>query len=261
MRRYRILTCGALLLTVTSFTANARGEIVPPNATYRGRTYQQWQVKYWQDLFATPVVNGRHPFFTGDVFGGQDEVHFLWVGQTVPGERNLTMSADAALFFDIVAVESSVFEPPPDHGDDEASLRANANMNLDNQRASFVQIDGVTVDLAPFRIETPLFEWGPLPENNLFQSFGLNAPAGTTSPAIGAGYFLLLEPLSVGQHVINIGPVGASPDITFNITVVPEPASIIMLAAAAMGGFVFYRPISRHDPPPVPESWKRPGRL
>jgi hypothetical protein len=241
MLRHPILTCGALLIAAACITANSYGQIVPPNATYRGRTYQQWHVKYIQDLLATPVVRGRHPYVTGDVFGGQDGVLFLPGGNFFPvPPRNLTISANTALFFPIVQFESSVFEPPPDHGDDEASLRANSNMRLDSHGPPFARIDGVSVDPAPFRIETPLFEWGPLPANNVFQFLGLNAPAGTTSPAIDVGYYLLLEPLSVGQHMISYG-FGPALSATFNITVIPEPTSLMILSTAVLAGLVSCR--------------------
>jgi hypothetical protein len=221
MRRYRILTCGALLIAVASITSTTHGQIVPPNATYRGRTYQEWQVKYNQDLVATPVVNNRHPYLTGDVFGGQDGVLFL-PGQFGAPVSNLTISPDTALFFPAAQWESSIFEPEPWHGEDEASLRANSNFHLDSHGPVFAEIDGVSVDPTPFRIETPLFEWGPLPVNNVFRAIGIDAPAGTTSPAVDVGYYLLLEPLAVGQHVINYGFVENPPGITFNITVVPD---------------------------------------
>jgi hypothetical protein len=242
MKRHPVLTCNALIIAVVSITTNTYGEIVPPTATYRDRTYQQWQVKYWQDLIATPVVNDRHPYLSGEVFGGQNGVRFLTGGNFFPvGDINVTISADTPLFFPIVAFESSVFEPPPDHGDDEASLRANSNMRLDSHGPAFAQIDGVSVDPVPFRIETPLFDWGPLPQNNVFQFLGLNAPAGTTSPAVGVGYFLLVEPLSVGQHVINYGFAENPPGITFNITVIPEPTSLMILGTALFAGLVTRR--------------------
>ena len=63
-------------------------------------------------------------------------------------------------------------------------------------------------------------------EDNLFEFFGLDAPAGTTSPAVDAGVYLLLAPLSVGTHVVHFGGtldlLGFSIDTTFNITVVPK---------------------------------------
>jgi hypothetical protein len=73
--------------------------------------------------------------------------------------------------------------------------------------------------LDAYRSESPLFEWGPLPENNIF-----GAPEGTTSPAVDAGVYLLVNPLSVGTHVVEFGGTfdefGASINTVYIITVV-----------------------------------------
>jgi hypothetical protein len=133
----------------------------------------------------------------------------------------LTIPPGTALFFPVVNTECSVIEPAPFHGDDETSLRACANGHIDNTSGRFAVIDGVPVNnLDAYRVESPLFEFGPLPENNL-----LGAPAGATSPSVDAGVYLLLAPLSVGQHVLRVGGTfdefGASIDTTFIITVEP----------------------------------------
>jgi hypothetical protein len=239
MRRYPIFACGILLIAVASIRSTTHGQIVPPNGTYGGRTYNEWQVKFWQDLITTPVVNSRHPYLTGDAFGDQNGVVLLFHAPET--QNNLTVSGNTAFFFSIIAFESSVFEPPPDHGDDEASMRANSNMRLDEAEALgfLAEIDGVPVELAPFRFESPLFEWGPLPNDNIFQFFGLNAPVGTTSPAVAAGYYLLLEPLSVGNHVLRFGHSFAP--ATYNITIIPEPTSLLILGTAVLVGLVAYR--------------------
>jgi hypothetical protein len=236
MRRHPILVFSTILIAVGAVSANSYAQIVPPNATYRGRTYQQWQVKYAQDLVATPVVANRHPYLTGEAFGGEDGVLFLAGGNFVPApDLSLTISADTALFFPIVQFEDSFFESP--QRTDEASLRTFLNNHLDAHPFPFATIDGVSVDPTPYRTQTPLFEWGPLPENHLFQAVGLPAPAGTTSPAVDVGYYLLLEPLSVGQHVIHYG-FGPVLDKIYRITVVPEPASVMIAGIAALAGIV-----------------------
>jgi hypothetical protein len=61
---------------------------------------------------------------------------------------------------------------------------------------------------------------------DLFAFFGRDAPAGTMSPAVDAGVYLLLASLSVGRHTIHFGgtfdQLGFSIDTTFNITVKPR---------------------------------------
>lgn len=138
----------------------------------------------------------------------------------------ITIPPGTPIFFPVVNAECSVLEPDPFHGDDEAELRACANGHIDNTSDLFATIDGVPVNnLDAYRVESPLFEFGPLPEDNLFALFGLDAPAGTTSLAVDAGVYLLLAPLNVGTHVLQFGGTfdefGFSIDTTYNITVVP----------------------------------------
>jgi hypothetical protein len=158
-----------------------------------------------------PVVNGNHPLFSGGAFGEQKGVVFL---AAVGGGASidLTIPARAALFFPVINAECSVLEPDPFHGDNEAELRACANGHIDNTSGLFAAIDGVPVNnLGSYRVESPLFEFAPLPPDNVF-----GAPAGTTSPAVDAGVYLLLAPLAVGntQSKSREGPTTwASPSI------------------------------------------------
>ncbi len=230
---------GVLLAILAVGTPAVRGDIIPPNGSYAGQTYNAWQVRWWQNLLSIPVVNGTHPFLEGGSFDGENGVLFL-VANFSPTTIDLTISDTTALFFPIVNTECSVFEPPPYHGSDEPELRACANEFMDHTSDRFAVIDGVPVsNLDEFRFESPLFEWGPLPENNIFQFFGLDAPEGTTSLAVDAGYYLLLTPMSVGPHTIHIGatfelPGSGSIDTTYNINVVPEPASYMLLSVLGL---------------------------
>jgi hypothetical protein len=245
MRRRLTLRLFGLLVTLAAATPYARADILPPNGTYGGRTYQEWQVRWWQTIFSIPVVNGDHPLISGGAFGGENGVLFL-AGVGGGASFDLTIPAGTALFFPVINAECSVLEPDPFHGDDEASLRACANMHMDNTSGRFAVLDGVPVNnLDDFRFESPLFEFGPLPENNIFQFLGLDAPAGTTSPSVDAGYYLLITPFGAfgeGEHVIHFGGTfdqfGVSIDTTYNINVaagVPEPSSLLLLGAGGFG--------------------------
>ncbi len=218
------------LVTVMSAQAKSRNfnpRVLPPNSHPRGMTYGEWGAAWWQAAFAIPVVNGGHPLISGGAFGGEDGVLFLSAVVGVPVTIELTIPAGTALFLPVVNSECSVIEPDPFHGDDETSLRACANGHIDNTSGLFAEIDGKPVNnLGAYRVESPLFEFGPLPEDNLLAFFGVDAPAGTTSPSVDAGVYLFLAPLRVGQHEIHIGGTfdefGLSIDTTFEITVVPR---------------------------------------
>ena len=215
-----------LLAATTPLHAAGRNPnpgIIPADSTFRGLSYGEWGARWWSTVFSIPVVEGSHPVVSGGAFGGDNGVVFLAAvggGATI----EITIPAGTALFFPVLNSECSVLEPDPFHGDDEASLRACANGHLDNTSGLSATIDGAPVNnLDAYRVESPLFEFGPLPENNLFEFFGLDAPAGTTSPAVDAGVYLLLAPLPPGKHTLRFGGtfdlLGFSIDTTFHITV------------------------------------------
>jgi len=221
------LLAAAILMLAAGTNAQAAEQnpnpgVIPPGSSYRGLTYGEWGARFWTKLFAIPVVEGSHPYLTGGAFEGDMGVVFL----TASGNGatfDITIKAGTPILTPILNSECSVLEPDPFHGDDEAELRACANGHMDNTSGLFASIDGVPVnDLGNYRVESPLFEF-TLPEDNLFAFFGLDAPGGTTSPAVDAGVYLLLAPMSVGKHTLHIEGsfdlLGLTFDNTFNITV------------------------------------------
>jgi hypothetical protein len=56
--------------------------------------------------------------------------------------------------------------------------------------------------LYSYRVQSPAFIIGPLPNNNVFQSRGLTAPAGSSWAAVADGVQLMLQPLSSGHHFL-----------------------------------------------------------
>ena len=219
------LLLGAFTLAGISQNAQANDDenpgVVPADEKFRGLSYGEWGARWWSTAFSIPVVGGNHPLFSGGAFGEDKGVLFL-AATAGPATINVTVPVGTALFFPVINAECSVLEPDPFHGDDEAELRACANGHIDNTSGLLAVIDGVSVNnLGDNRVESPLFEFGPLPPDNLF-----GAPTGTTSLAVDAGVYLLLEPLPVGTHVVHVKGtfdlLGSSIDTTFNITVVSK---------------------------------------
>mgnify|MGYP001099972438 CR=1 FL=1 len=217
----------------------ARAGILAPDGTYAGRTYNDWNILSWQVAYATPIVGGDHPYFSGGSLGTFDGVSLLAVPVGLVDDAltvDLTIQEGTALFIPVIGVSSSVWEAPPFHGDDEASLQANSQAILDQATGILAEIDGVSVDITPFRFVTPLFSWGPLPADNV-----VGAPEGTISDAAAAGYYLLVLPPAVGEHTIRVAAAlggdfeGFGFNTTFRIQVVPEPASVTILASGVIG--------------------------
>ena len=84
----------------------------------------------------------------------------------------------------------------------EAFARALLAGLMDNAGDLACEIDGQPVaNVKDYRCQTPAGEayMITLPDNNLW-----GIPAGTYGPAVDDGYYLMLAPLSAGQHVIHI---------------------------------------------------------
>jgi hypothetical protein len=216
--------------------------VLPPSSHPFGKTYGEWAAAFWQWEFSLPVDN--HPLFdTAPASTGQSG-HVWFLGGTTastegPGgvfvgraERDATIPSGTALFFPLVNVEASTLEG---NGETAAELAAVAGAFADfiDPSSLFVQIDGREVQgLGSFRAQSPAFVFGPLPENNVLQSFGLDAPAGSTSLSVADGYHVMLAPLSVGTHTLHFGgalhfvapgvDLTFTQDITYHLTVVPR---------------------------------------
>ena len=198
---------------------------LPADVTHRGLTYGEWTARWWQESFATLEAQAD-PFaiFEG-TYGGSNDTVFLPGAVMLAGSPKVTIPvtipAATHVLVPIITVECSVAEAPPFHGENESELRACANGLLDLAMDPSASIDGRLVnDPLAYRVDSPLFRYGPLAEGNV-----LGLPPGTQSDAVSAGYFLLLPPLSVGKHRVNVQATvpeaGIAVDAEFIIKVLP----------------------------------------
>lgn len=226
-----ILSIGLLLLAGPSTPLLAQGNfgnpgILPPHSHPYGKTYAQWSAAHWQWTYS--ISADQHPLLQdGNVDLSLDQppgpVWFIggsFVAVPVPGgflataNRTGTLPADKTLFFPIIDAECSTAEG---NGNTEADLRACAVSDVDPASGVACEIDNQPVrNLEAFRIESPLFTFGPLPADNL-----LGLPAGVTSPSVSDGFFLMLAPLAPGAHTIHFTAEvpGFALDITYHLTV------------------------------------------
>lgn len=211
------------LLTQAALAGNPNPGVMPPQSHSRGATYGEWSAAWWQWAYSLPA--DQNPFFddTGCANGanGQDgPVWFLTGVINVSGaaDRTCTVPTGKALFFPLINVECSTAEAPPFYGADEEELRACARSFAIGD--VFAEIDGRQVhNVADYLVESPLFSF-TLPENNV-----LGLPTGEAD-AVSNGYYLMLAPLSVGEHTVHFGGTysdfGFTLDITYHLTVAPK---------------------------------------
>jgi len=102
-------------------------------------------------------------------------------------------------------------------------MRHNIEADIDTQISELTfwcEIDGVAVsDLESYRTSTAPGEAYSVrfPEDNIW-----GFPAGRYGPALNAGIYLLLRPLSPGEHTIEIfvtDDAGSTNDLTYELTI------------------------------------------
>ena len=222
-RRSYLVACLVLSLVALMVVPGIAGKgnpnsiLMPPQSKPHGLSMGEWSARWWQWCYSLPT--DAHPLFdTADCSAGQSgPVWFLGGTFTViddnpedpivlgVADRNCTVPVGTSLFFPLLNVECSTLEG---NGETEQELRDCAVMNADHivPGSLFCTIDGVAAkDLINYRVESPLFVYGPLPDGNILQAFGLDASAGTYSPAVGDGVYVMVNPLPKGKHTIHFG--------------------------------------------------------
>lgn len=231
------LVFGLMAPTATPFAqtqGNPNARTIPVN-----KQYEKLAAEWWQWGFSFPV--SQNPLFdeTGALgcLGEQRPGNIFFLGGVfnVSGTatRNVTVPAGSRLFFPVLNVvwDNIGVNPPLT----VAELYANADAYVAAITELHASIDGQPVE-NPFgyRAKSKPFCYTLPATDNIYQFFGLGdlltpfacAEGFCVCPAVADGYWLLLNPLPVGQHTINFGGTVGPPNnftlnITYNITVVP----------------------------------------
>lgn len=179
---------------------NVNPRVIPTNANPHGKSYGEWAATWWQWAFSLPT--GSHPLFdTADCSEGQTG-HVWFLGgsfATSTTERTCTVPTGTALFFPVLNTECSSLEPDPFFCDDTAScLTCNDQFYTGGNELSLV-VDGVEItNLESYRVQSGVFPIGPVPDDNIF-----GVPGGTSGISLADGHYVMLAPLSKGQHRID----------------------------------------------------------
>jgi hypothetical protein len=189
----------AALLPTLSFSSNPNPGVLLPNSQSYGMTYGEWNARWFQWAVSMPL--DHNPLNdTADCSTAQlGKVWFLGgpFGPNAQPIRECNVPVGKALFFPIVNVDCSSLELPPFFGGTPEERRACVKAIIDTVSGLSVEIDGVSLgDLTNYRATSPDFHF-VAPDNNV-----LGVPAGSGEMAAD-GYYLLLAPLSEGQHTIH----------------------------------------------------------
>ncbi len=216
--------------TIAGAQAGRQPQVFPLDDSPYGNTYGEWSAGWWQWLTAIPKATNPNYDSTGAncAVGQVGPVWFLaGTFDSAPPKitRNCTIPHGKALLFTPLTqldgagaldCEPSVPGVPCDLN----ALRALAAAFADNPATIEASVDGSPLaHLSDHRVQSPVF----LITYPTGAIFGL--PAGTNTPNLADGYWVLLSPLSPGKHTIhfeavsNAGSGSFAIDVTYNLTV------------------------------------------
>jgi hypothetical protein len=224
--RFGLIIIAATALALTAQAAQGKGNngnpgILPPQAGAFGTTYAELQAEWWQWALGIPVAENPLLDATGENAALDQEGKVFFLAGSFGGvyERTCQVPAGKALFFPVVNNIWIGFPGDPPTPIEE--LRAIIAGWIDaTEDVVSCEIDGEPIkNLGAYRTQSPVFDVEIPVDPDGWQAWGI--PAGIDGPCVDDGIYLLLAPLSVGEHTIRF-IVPDVMDVTYNLTVVPS---------------------------------------
>jgi len=201
-----------VLLAAAMFAclAGSRAAVLPPDAVFEGRTLGEWNAEAWKWIYSVP--GSKSPSMDCD---GQ------WANENQPGgsvffiapmsgegplpcARTFTVPANKHLLVPVLPITIDNIDtlPPLEIEQMYDALDSVAAIPED----IFASIDGVAVtNLLQYRATSPPFSFYFRDVDNHISAFYKKPVVGLLDPMVVDGYWLLLEPLTPGPHVLRTG--------------------------------------------------------
>jgi hypothetical protein len=203
-----VLSLGAVLSAFAGEGKNTGNPgVLPPQSHPYGKTYGEWAAAWWQWVMSIPADRNPLTDPTGE-FAGENQGGPVWFAAGTFGdsvERSFAVPAGKAIF---IPVDNWIFGAGAFDCDPSVpgvpcvvcDLRDLAAANTEAAEILEVSIDGVPLrNPRQYRASSPEPFGIVYPENSV-----VGLPAGTYSPNVADGYWLMLAPLAKGTHEICI---------------------------------------------------------
>jgi len=216
----------ALLLAATTGLADGRNPnpaVLPPGSTPHGRTYGYWAAAWWTWALQFPVEQSPITDPTG-AYGSAGQKGPVWfLAGTLDGlaERSLTIPAGKRIFFPLFNVFNDYSCPDPDMQPApgqtlEEFLTEGAEAISDMATELFAEVDDVPIqNLWDYRAHSDMKMFTKHPSLLAFDPCLTDGP----QPAVATGYWLMLAPLTKGQHTLHFGSTARFADFEFGVDV------------------------------------------
>ncbi|HAM72028.1 MAG TPA: hypothetical protein DCM86_10330 [Verrucomicrobiales bacterium] len=203
-------------------------QVVPPDQLVFGRSYGAWGGEWWKWVLSTPADQNPIGDPTG-ALGGRNQHGPVWfLDGTFGGsvERTVTIPAGKGVFFPLFnyfndyPCPDPAFHPAPGQTL-EAFLRQGAAAFVDAATDLAVQVDGAEIP-RPFdyRAASGLVTFTA---NPTWASLDPCVVPGVPQQGVADGYWIMLAPLSRGEHTIHFLATGFAGgfhlDVTYHVTV------------------------------------------
>jgi len=233
MRKGNIFNAVLIVIMIMVFAqpvlaGNATPGIAPPNSNPYGKSYAQWTANWWRYVMGFPAASSPLADDTGaNCANGQSGPVFFLVGTigTQVVRNDCVVPLGKSILFPVLNAMCAI---PEDGPTKDAVIEVCSRGFIDQVDLAEVTVDGVKVhNIIP---EYRFAEWFPFigAAPSIYEDYCTGAPAGTCyegfhSQGYSDGYWIMLRPLTPGQHVIHIlGGVsswGFTVDVTYNLTV------------------------------------------
>jgi len=222
-----------LLWLATVLAVPLPAQVLSNDAVVDGKTIGDWSAEWWKWIYSLPT--NQSPLLDTDgsfAANGQPGGDVFFVANLArPGTaaRSFTIQEGKFLLFPVRYVTLDNVDFPVPLTLEE--LRDTAAGVVDLMTNLHVSIDGQPVDVSTHRFSSPVFSFNFETADNL-DSFIYGHPVtGLVDPIVSDGYWIMLEPLPAGTHVLSFGgeigpPYNSSKEITDTITVAPIPLSV-----------------------------------
>ena len=181
-----------------SFADNINPGVFALDSKPYGSTYEDWTIKFWQWLIPIPADKSPMTDTTGERCrenqNSSSPVFFLVFLGGGSAVRTCDVPVGKAILIPVNVVECSFAEM---NVKTEEELRRCAEEDESSNPGLFLSVDGKQFKgLETYRVHSRAFDTN-FPENNIFA-----AKPGPTR-AVSDGYWIILEPLTPGQHDIH----------------------------------------------------------
>jgi hypothetical protein len=265
---YAVVAAGIAALTAPPSLATT---VLPPGSSVDGQSIADWTAAWWTRFWQAPSTSIDPA--TGNISAAVNNNGPVFFGPTTNGDPGLITMGPVTIKFSapygtpillpilpFEDLEAASIDPPSvtvADRENAASVVVAGWLGSVDTTSLFASIDGTPVpNPSSYLEQTGLFSAGPTQAGSLAAGAGV-AVGDDLYPIDAAGYWLMIEGLTPGEHTVDfsgssgmftpdpncctnfpIGPFGI--DVTWNIDVVPEPDSALLMLSG-LGGMLILR--------------------